>query len=54
MVPSRSARPLRWVTSLTGAPLSMAGAGHRIENAHNSPMCRNPGMLSPELGQKRG
>jgi hypothetical protein len=46
--------PLRCATSPAGVPLSMAGAGHRIENARNSPMCRNPGMLCPELGQQRG
>jgi hypothetical protein len=32
----------------------MAGAGHRIGNAHNSPMGRNPGMLSPEIAQRGG
>jgi hypothetical protein len=32
----------------------MAGADHRIENAPDSPMCRNPGMLWPDFVQQGG
>jgi hypothetical protein len=50
----RSTRTLRCAAALAGVPLSMAGAGHRIEKARDSPMWRNPGMLSPEIGQRGG